>query len=186
MKGNPDTPTGESWGGSFTRIDRNSRTIFEGNSTTADTVATYAVLEWRFKGPTLDIPPDSACFTFNIAGTIVAGLLPRQGSIWRKVLPQAGRNGYLHHGQRYTGVERADRPLRERSPLAGKTRPGRLQTRKPLVRRPPRARPFPRPATGSQNHSPLPRGVPDGLGEAVGVAEMRWGLVLKVIPGFVG
>jgi hypothetical protein len=68
MKGNPDNPTGESWGGSFTRINRSSRMIFEQNTTTADTVATYGVLEWRFKGPRRSIPEDSACFTFDISG----------------------------------------------------------------------------------------------------------------------
>ena len=66
MKGNPNDPTGESWGGSFTRIDRSTRRIFDRPTTTADTVATYSVLEWRFKGPKLDIPADSACFTLNI------------------------------------------------------------------------------------------------------------------------
>lgn len=68
MSGTPTQPTGESWGGSFTTISRSSRTIFERNSTLADTVATYAVLEWRFKGPKTTISPDSACFTLTIGG----------------------------------------------------------------------------------------------------------------------
>lgn len=68
INGNPDDPTGESWGGSFTKIDRSSRTIFHGNSTIKDTVAAYAVLEWRFKGPELNISEDSACFSFEIDG----------------------------------------------------------------------------------------------------------------------
>lgn len=66
MHGNPDNPTGESWGGSFTRIDYSSRAVFEGNSSTEDTVAAYAVLEWKFKGPDKDIPQDSACFMMEI------------------------------------------------------------------------------------------------------------------------
>ncbi len=68
MNGNPDDPTGESWGGSFTQINRSSRTIFNGNSNLADTVAAYAILEWRFKGPELNIPQDSSCFTFEVLG----------------------------------------------------------------------------------------------------------------------
>jgi hypothetical protein len=67
MNGNPDDPTGESWGGSFTPINRSSRSIFNRNTTTADTVAAYATLEWRFKGPELTISEDSACFTFEIS-----------------------------------------------------------------------------------------------------------------------
>ncbi|HZX74579.1 MAG TPA: nucleoside hydrolase-like domain-containing protein, partial [Cyclobacteriaceae bacterium] len=66
MNGNPDDPLSESWGGNFTPINHSSRTIFYRNSTTADTVATYSVLEWRFKGPKNDIPEDSACFTLEI------------------------------------------------------------------------------------------------------------------------
>jgi hypothetical protein len=67
MNGNPDDPTGESWGGSFTKINRSSRVIFKGNSTIADTVAAYDILEWRFEGPELNIPPDSACFNLEIS-----------------------------------------------------------------------------------------------------------------------
>lgn len=67
MNGNPDDPTGESWGGSFTPINRSSRSVFNRNTTKADTVAAYATLEWRFKGPLLTIPEDSACFTFEIS-----------------------------------------------------------------------------------------------------------------------
>ncbi len=66
MNGNPDDPLGESWGGNFTPINRSSRVIFDRNTTTADTVVAYGVLEWRFEGPELDIPQDSACFTLDI------------------------------------------------------------------------------------------------------------------------
>jgi len=66
MNGDPNDPTGNSWGGQFTPIKRSSRNIFEGNSTITDTVAAYAVLEWKFKGPELSIPQDSACFILDI------------------------------------------------------------------------------------------------------------------------
>jgi hypothetical protein len=73
MNGDPDDPTGESWGGSFTRIDHSSRYLFDGNTTTRDTVVAYGVVEWRFKGPDLDIPPDSACFTIEISNQVWPG-----------------------------------------------------------------------------------------------------------------
>lgn len=73
MNGNPNDPTGESWGGSFTPIQNSSRALFSGNTTTADTVIAYGVQEWNFKGPELDIPQDSACFTMEISNQIWPG-----------------------------------------------------------------------------------------------------------------
>ncbi|MFY0688571.1 MAG: DUF1593 domain-containing protein [Cyclobacteriaceae bacterium] len=66
LNGDPNKPTEESWGGSFTPIDRSSHVIFDGNSSITDTVAAYAVLEWRFKGPSIEIPSDSSCFILEI------------------------------------------------------------------------------------------------------------------------
>ena len=82
MNGNPNDPLGESWGGSFAPIKRSSRVIFNGNTTTADTVAAYAVLDWRFKGPELDIPQDSVCFTMKIAGPNMARILSWGWQLW--------------------------------------------------------------------------------------------------------
>ncbi|PHN02432.1 nucleoside hydrolase-like domain-containing protein [Flavilitoribacter nigricans] len=73
LDGDPDDPTGESWGGSFVPIDHSSRKIFNRNSTVSDTVAAYAVIEWSFPGPELEIAPDSACFTLEISGQIWPG-----------------------------------------------------------------------------------------------------------------
>ncbi|MEB2775428.1 DUF1593 domain-containing protein [Algoriphagus sp. D3-2-R+10] len=66
MNGNPNNPIGESWGGSFQKINRSSRTVFYGGSTSADTVAAYATIEWRFEGPKLEIAGDSVVFEIEI------------------------------------------------------------------------------------------------------------------------
>ncbi len=47
--------------------------IFERNTTTHDTVAAYAVLEWRFKGPELTISKEFICFTLEISNQIWPG-----------------------------------------------------------------------------------------------------------------
>lgn len=73
INGNPDNPSGEGWGGSFSRIDRSSRNVFYRNTTMADTVAAYAIVEWRFKGPEITLPADSACFTMEISGQVWPG-----------------------------------------------------------------------------------------------------------------
>jgi hypothetical protein len=66
MHGTPNHPQGESWGGQFVPISRSSNAIFERNTTIADTIPAYGVMEWRFKGPRLAISPDSACFTLEV------------------------------------------------------------------------------------------------------------------------
>jgi hypothetical protein len=68
MNGNPDNPRGESWGGSFENIDHSSKIIFDRNATMADTVPVYSVLEFHFKGPEVNVPEDSTCFTLKVAG----------------------------------------------------------------------------------------------------------------------
>ncbi len=66
--GNPNDPTAESWGGSFATIRNSAHYIFHGNSSVQDSVSTYAILEWHFKGPTIAIPQDSICFNVLISG----------------------------------------------------------------------------------------------------------------------
>lgn len=88
MKGNPNNPMGESWGGSFTRINRSSRIVFERNTTTADTVATYSVLEWRFKGPVRTIPADSVCFTLEVSGQRWPGYYLGEGTYGVRYSPK--------------------------------------------------------------------------------------------------
>lgn len=66
MKGNPDTPEGESWGGSFEKITCSPRTIFNRHTTLQDTVPVYSVIEYRFQGPVTDLEPGTSCFTYRI------------------------------------------------------------------------------------------------------------------------
>lgn len=67
MDGNPDDPSKESWGGSFVPIDRSPYVLFNRAATAQDTVPVYSVVEFRMRGPVLDIPADSICFTLEIA-----------------------------------------------------------------------------------------------------------------------
>ena len=73
LNGNPDDPTSESWGGEYIPIHHSSRSIFNRNTTTADTVKAYGIQEWRFKGPELTMPQDSVCFTITISNQVWPG-----------------------------------------------------------------------------------------------------------------
>lgn len=70
MDGDPADPFKESWGGRYERFTRSPRIIFDRNTTLADTVTVYSVVEFHFKGPIVNIPPDSACFTMSVKAQI--------------------------------------------------------------------------------------------------------------------
>ncbi|WPR73963.1 nucleoside hydrolase-like domain-containing protein [Algoriphagus sp. NG3] len=66
MNGIPSDPSGESWGGSFEKIPRSARVTFDRIPTQKDTVAFCTVIEFRFKGPEIDVPTDSAVFQLEV------------------------------------------------------------------------------------------------------------------------
>ncbi|MFC6099199.1 nucleoside hydrolase-like domain-containing protein [Olivibacter domesticus] len=70
MDGDPNDPLKESWGGSFEKFDRSPRIIYNRNTTLTDTVTVYSVVELHFKGPEINIHPDSACFTMTVQAGI--------------------------------------------------------------------------------------------------------------------
>lgn len=70
MDGDPNNPMKESWGGSFEKFDHSPRIIFNRTTTLADTVTVCSILEFHIKGPQLNIPPDSACFSLNVKAGI--------------------------------------------------------------------------------------------------------------------
>jgi hypothetical protein len=70
MDGDPNNPLKESWGGSFEKFDRSARSIFNRNTTLADTVTVCSILEFHIKGPKLDIPAGAACFTMSVMAGI--------------------------------------------------------------------------------------------------------------------
>lgn len=70
MDGDSNNPQKESWGGSFEKFNHSSRIIFNRNTTLADTVTVCSVLEFHYKGPEMNIPADSACFTLSVMAGI--------------------------------------------------------------------------------------------------------------------
>ncbi|MGO3807108.1 MAG: nucleoside hydrolase-like domain-containing protein, partial [Sphingobacterium sp.] len=79
LHGQPEDPTKPSWGGRHTLVSYSSKHIFNQGSTGTDTVPTYGVVEWQFKGPTKVIPSDSACFEVAIEGDTFPGFYIKEG-----------------------------------------------------------------------------------------------------------
>lgn len=70
MDGDPANPQRESWGGSFEKFTHSPRSIYNRSTTLADTVRVYSIMELHFKGPEINIPADSACFTMSVQAQI--------------------------------------------------------------------------------------------------------------------
>lgn len=70
MDGNPADPFKESWGGSFEKLNYSPVMMIKGNTRRSDTVTVYAVLDFQFKGPIIDLPADSPCFKMTVKGGI--------------------------------------------------------------------------------------------------------------------
>lgn len=66
MDGDPNRPMRENWGGSFEPFNYSPRVVFNRMTTLADTVAFCTIVEFHFKGPKLNIPPDSVCFWMEV------------------------------------------------------------------------------------------------------------------------
>lgn len=66
MDGDPNDPTKESWGGSFVKFNRSPQIIFNRAATAQDTVPVFSIMEFRVKGPIIDVPSDSICMTMTI------------------------------------------------------------------------------------------------------------------------
>jgi hypothetical protein len=70
MDGNPDNPMRENWGGSYVKFQQSPRLIFNRNTSVTDTVPVFSIIEFRFKGPVVQIPHDSACLIMTVKSEI--------------------------------------------------------------------------------------------------------------------
>lgn len=66
MDGDPNNPMRENWGGSYVRFGQSPRLIFNRNTSINDTATVFSIMEFKFKGPVVNIPRDSACLTMTV------------------------------------------------------------------------------------------------------------------------
>ena len=89
MNGNPMQSAGESWGGSFVKTTFSPRTVFRRHTSLLDTVAIYSVIEFRFKGQTVDRDTDKPCFTLHIDNQSWDGYYAGNGEYVARYSPKA-------------------------------------------------------------------------------------------------
>ncbi|ARK12840.1 nucleoside hydrolase-like domain-containing protein [Fibrella sp. ES10-3-2-2] len=69
MDGDPENPLKDSWGGRFERFTSSPRFVYTQPTTLKDTAHVYALLEFHFKGPAINIPIGSPCFDMTISAS---------------------------------------------------------------------------------------------------------------------
>lgn len=92
MDGDPNNPLKESWGGSFEKINHSARIIFEHVASIADTVPVYSIIEFRIKGPKINVPADSACITLTVANQKWDGYHLGNGEYIVRYVPKQAEN----------------------------------------------------------------------------------------------
>lgn len=80
MHGDPNIPEGESWGGSFEKIDRCSRTVYHRATTLQDTVNVYSLVEFHFKGAKQHLKVGTPCFQMKIDKQLWEGYYMGKGN----------------------------------------------------------------------------------------------------------
>lgn len=79
MEGDPEAPDGKSWGGSFRRVTHSPLRSFERQTTLADTVPVFGVVEWVLDGPETIVGEDEPVLKIEIAGQQFEGYYAGSG-----------------------------------------------------------------------------------------------------------
>ncbi len=79
LDGDPENPSGDSWGGSFVPLGHFAMRTFDRSTTLADTVPTFGLIEWVFKGPEREWDEDVPVLSLEIAGQQFEGYYGGEG-----------------------------------------------------------------------------------------------------------
>lgn len=88
LHGNPEDPSGESWGGSFAPLPFSAIRKFDRNTTQSDQIPTYSVIEWVFEGPQKSLDPGTVCFQLEIDGQRFDGYYEGGGKYLARFVPK--------------------------------------------------------------------------------------------------
>lgn len=89
LKGTPEAPEQPSWGGSFVRVGNHPKTVFRRNTTEADKIEVFEVLELVYEGPDLGEPKDEPVFTLVAENQEFEGFYCGYGEYRVRYMPKA-------------------------------------------------------------------------------------------------
>lgn len=88
LAGTPEKPENESWGGQFGKVSKRPKVIFERNTTQADVIEVFGVLELVFTGPNLGLAHDDPVFSLHVDGQQFEGFYCGQGRYKVRFMPK--------------------------------------------------------------------------------------------------
>lgn len=96
LKGTPESPENESWGGSFVKVHSRPKSIYRRNTTLNDIIEVFGVLELVFKGPDIGEAQDTSVFTLVVQEQEFEGFYCGSGEYKVRFMPKStGEWSYL-------------------------------------------------------------------------------------------
>ncbi len=90
LKGTPEDPTEESWGGTFVPVFNRPEAYFNRDTTTLDEVEIFTVIEYTFEGPILNIIDyDTPVFMMKVRGQMFEGFYAGDGRYKIRFMPKS-------------------------------------------------------------------------------------------------
>jgi hypothetical protein len=95
LKGTPEIPEQPSWGGSFVKVHNRPKYVFRRNTTEADEIEVFGILELVYEGPDLGGPKEESVFTLVAEDQEFEGFYCGSGEYRVRFMPKAqGRYAY--------------------------------------------------------------------------------------------
>jgi hypothetical protein len=88
LTGDPDDPTGESWGGSFEKLPYSAYRAYERHTNVSDTIPTYSVIEWLFSSDEPEKGEEESFIWMEIDGQRIDGFYAGNGKFHVRFVPK--------------------------------------------------------------------------------------------------
>lgn len=89
LKGTPECPDNPSWGGSFVRVKSRPKSIYTRNTTLADVIEVFGILELVFNGPDMGEAKDQSVFSLMVDGQSFEGFYCGSGEYKVRFMPKS-------------------------------------------------------------------------------------------------
>ncbi len=89
LKGTPENPLDESWGGTFEKVYNRPEVYFERDTKVDDKIEMFSVIEYTFKGPHIDVSFDTPIFYMKVRNQLFEGFYQGNGNYKIRFMPKS-------------------------------------------------------------------------------------------------